>query len=332
LRCARGELSMNPEQTDVRQARDEYQHLLATYDYGAFLANGQTGSRRLIESARDGASYIADEASRALSAATPFMMIRIGDGEANLLRLAEHPGDSEMKWVDALFRLHDNQALGIDESRTFARDLSESIRAADVVGLRPLCPAPLDQHFNAISQTIESGDIRAALGMIGAFTHADRALKDGELRHAVVTSAWVHLPLMEHLDRLLDGARRVIVISGRQELAPLFSRKLADRLSAFLAIPLQASDQALPARTFHYPGRYRQIIEALRTDLRGTLVLVGAGIFGKKYCAVAKENGAVALDMGSAFDVLAGIRTRPVHSIPDFLDVEREAWITLSGG
>jgi hypothetical protein len=58
-------------------------------------------------------------------------------------------------------------------------------------------------------------------------------------------------------------------------------------------------------------------------------VLVGAGIFGKKYCAVAKQHGAVALDLGSAFDILAGKRTRPVHSIADFLDIKRDSWITV---
>jgi hypothetical protein len=317
---------------DVRQAREQYQQLIGTYDHRAFVAHCATGSRRLIENSKEGAAYIADEALRALGEATPFMMIRIGDGEANLLRLAEHPGGAEMKWVDALFQLHDGQTLGVDESRQIAGELLESIALADVIGLRPLCPAPIDQHLNAIAQTIESGDIRGALGMIGAFVHADRALRNLELRHTVLTSAWVHLTLLEHLDRLLDGARRVIVITGRQELAPLFTKKLAGRLSAFLTIPLQASDQSSPARTFHYPGRYRQIIEALRTDLHGTLVLVGAGIFGKKYCAVAKQNGGVALDLGSAFDILAGQRTRPVHWIAEFLDIERETWITLSGG
>jgi hypothetical protein len=324
---------MNPEQSDdERHARDEYRQLIGAYDHRAFVTHCTAGSRRLIEDAKNGAGYVADEALRALSEATPFMMIRIGDGEANLLRLAEHPGGFEMKWVDALFRLHDNQALGLDDSRTIAGELLESIELADVVGLRPLCPAPIDQHLNAILQTIDSGNIRGALGMIGAFVHADRAVRKQELRHAVLTSAWVHLTLLAHLDRLLDAARRVIVITGRHELAPLFSKKLGPRLGAFLTIPLQASDQTSPERTFHYPGRYRQIIEALRTDLHGTLVLVGAGIFGKKYCAVAKQNGAVALDLGSAFDILAGKRTRPVHSIAEFLDVGRETWITINGG
>jgi hypothetical protein len=54
-----------------------------------------------------------------------------------------------------------------------------------------------------------------------------------------------------------------------------------------------------------------------------TLVLIGAGIFGKIYCAAAKRSGGVALDMGSAFDILAGKLTRPANSDPAFFDLER---------
>lgn len=324
---------MIPAQADdVRRALEEYQQLIDTFDYAAFLANCRAGSRLLIENSRDGAAYVAGEALRSLAARAPFMMVRIGDGEANLLRFAEHEGSFEAKWISALFQLHDNQILCIEDSRTIARELLESIAAADVVGLRPLCPAPIGQHFNAIAQTIDGGDIRGAMGMIGAFTQADRAVRNRVYQHVVLTSAWVHLTLLEHLDRLLDNAQRVIVISGREELAKVFRDKLHGRLAAFLAIPLQASDQDLPARSFHYPDRYRQIIDTLAADLHGTLVLVGAGPFGKKYCAVAKQHGAVALDLGSAFDILAGKRTRPVHSIADFLDVNRETWITVKAG
>jgi hypothetical protein len=326
-------MAVDPEHIDdIRRAREEYQHLIGTYDYGIFLANCKACSRGLLESADDGARYIAEEALRALTTATPFMMIRIGDGEANLLRFAEHGDAFELKWVDAVFRMHDNQSLSADESGLFSRELLELLADADVVGLRPLCPVPIDQHLNAIAGIIASGDVRGALGMIGAFTHAARAVKNRDFQHAVLTSAWVHLSLLPHLDHLLDKAERVIVITGRQELAPLFSDKLKSRLGAFLTIPLQASDQSSPHRPCHYPGRYRQIIDALQTDLHGTLVLVGAGIFGKKYCAVAKASGAVALDLGSAFDILAGTRTRIVHSIADFLDTGRATWITVNGG
>ena len=39
----------------------------------------------------------------------------------------------------------------------------------------------------------------------------------------------------------------------------------------------------------------------------GTLFLVGAGLFGKIYCGIARKWDAVALDVGSLFDGWAGV-------------------------
>jgi hypothetical protein len=166
--------------------------------------------------------------------------------------------------------------------------------------------------------------------MIEAVQYGDRAVKNATFCNTVLTSAWVHLGLLEHLDVLLDKAPRVVVITGRHGLETLFSEKLKNRLMAFLPIPVQASDQSSPERLFHYPTRYKEIIAALRTDLRGTLVLAGAGIFGKNYCATARQNGAVALDLGSAFDILEDKITRPVHSNPSIIDPNHSPWITTN--
>jgi len=62
----------------------------------------------------------------------------------------------------------------------------------------------------------------------------------------------------------------------------------------------------------------------LRADLQGTLVIVGAGFLGKLYCDAAKNSGAVALDFGSAFDILAGMSTRPGHTR---LDINALRWM-----
>jgi hypothetical protein len=51
---------------------------------------------------------------------------------------------------------------------------------------------------------------------------------------------------------------------------------------------------------------------------------VGAGLFGKVYCHTAKQDGAVAIDLGSAFDILAGLETRPVHK---WYDISAMRWI-----
>ena len=70
----------------------------------------------------------------------------------------------------------------------------------------------------------------------------------------------------------------------------------------------------------HYPAIYNDILDFLDQDLTKSLVIVGAGVFGKIYCHAAKSSGAVSLDIGSAFDILAGLQSRPVH---DSQDIEK---------
>jgi hypothetical protein len=101
-------------------------------------------------------------------------------------------------------------------------------------------------------------------------------------------------------------------VAGRQELANAFEQRLGTRLRQFVSVPIEASFRN--GSQSHFPDFFNSVKDSLRADLSGALVLVGAGIFGKVYCAVAKQSGGVALDLGSAFDVLANKVTRPSHS------------------
>jgi hypothetical protein len=58
---------------------------------------------------------------------------------------------------------------------------------------------------------------------------------------------------------------------------------------------------------------YPEIVERVRASSRpGTLVLVGAGIIGKILVDEARQCGAVALDVGSLLDYVAGVKSRSV--------------------
>ena len=60
-----------------------------------------------------------------------------------------------------------------------------------------------------------------------------------------------------------------------------------------------------------HPDRFPEICTAVQ-KLAGpsVLFLIGGGLFGKIYCNVAQVNGAVAIDIGSVFDALAGVKSR----------------------
>jgi hypothetical protein len=129
----------------------------------------------LIEDHREGACFIADEAIRALGCSKPLLMVRIGDAEANLLRFARHRDEFELKWINAVFLMHDNQTLPIEDAKRLSRELSELLAGVDIIDLRAFGPNPSDVHIRKISQAIGRRNLFGALGMIEALQCGDRA-------------------------------------------------------------------------------------------------------------------------------------------------------------
>ena len=162
-------------------------------------------------------------------------------------------------------------------------------------------------------RTLQRGNVRAAHGLINARKQIERLLQAGCMEKVILTHAWVHMSLLEHLPDIIEACERLIVITGRDELRDEFRSRFGTRRLDFHSIPLEGLRRPKEVAPHHFPELYEAMLERLNEPLSGALVLVGAGIFGKAYCNAAKMQGAVALDMGSAFDILCGLRTRPVH-------------------
>jgi hypothetical protein len=162
---------------EIRLVKDEYNRFISSYDHDSFVLNCKMRSRLLIEDHQDGARFIADEAIRALGCSKPLLMVRVGDAEANLLRFARHRNEFELKWVNAVLLMNDNQTLPIEDAQRLSCELSEVLAGADIIGLRAFGPNPSDVHIRKISQAIDKRNLRGALGMIEALQYADRAVK-----------------------------------------------------------------------------------------------------------------------------------------------------------
>jgi hypothetical protein len=128
------------------------------------------------------------------------------------------------------------------------------------------------------------------------------------------------LPLLDRLSDMIAAADAVVVITGRSVLAEAFAARCAPKPLHFLPIPVEYQFRTGPDRRRHFPECFERILSELARDLSGTLCLIGAGIFGKAYCLAAKHAGGVAVDLGSAFDVLAGLNTRPIHGTPELVE------------
>ncbi len=72
----------------------------------------------------------------------------------------------------------------------------------------------------------------------------------------------------------------------------------------------------------HYPRVFEQTLEAIAQRINpGDLVLVGAGILGKIYCAAVRRRGGIAVDVGSVIDICTGYAgTRGEYRLHPWLD------------
>jgi hypothetical protein len=255
------------------------------------------------------APAIVTRVRRALAKEEALSLVRIGNGEGNAISMVEEPSsDPIFQGFDLEFVSQNGLSIGLEEAAAFSKQVVAAIKSADIQGYR----IHRIEESALVRQCLAKHALSPALGITYARAFFYRQLCDEETRDTWFTNAWIHLDLIEHLDALVESARRVVVITGRRELEGKFKERLGSRLYRFVHIPVQGYiPQSLSDSHFEQFEKVRSLIK--RDVHSGTLVLVGAGLFGKVYCHDAKRSGAVAVDMGSAFDLLAGVATRPIH-------------------
>jgi hypothetical protein len=271
--------------------------------YGApFLPNGAAAS-----------PIICDRIEAAIRSNSPLSVLRVGNGEGNAISMTkDNPTYAQRQTFFYEFNSQNGIEIHQSDAIMFCHDVRYALISADIIGFRSF----LLPELPMIRKAIERGDAYAALGILYAREFIQDGLLRDFLRHKFITSAWIHLDLIPFLNRLFTLSESIIVITGRSELSEQFRVRLGSRLKEFITVPVQGFAPSSLAES-HYYGSFSKVSDCLRRDLRGTLVLIGAGLFGKVYCNVAKMNGAVAVDLGSTFDVLAGHSTRPIHASYD---------------
>ena len=266
---------------------------------GLFLPDGAAAVDPLLE-----------RVEAAIRDRTPLSILRVGNGEGNAISMTKPAlPETLVKAFYHEFCSQNGTSIPREEAVAFSMAVSEAIRAADVLGFR--CFRVDEAAF--VRRAIAARDGYAALGVLYAREFLQDQLRRGSLGRKIVTSAWIHLDVMPQLDRLLRAAESIVVITGRGALRAAFEARLGSRLREFIEVPVQGYVPPSPDLS-HFSRVFPEIQRRLRQPLAGTLVLVGAGLFGKIYCNVARENGGVAVDLGSTFDILAGLTTRPVHN------------------
>ncbi|HYW17193.1 MAG TPA: hypothetical protein VE891_13705 [Allosphingosinicella sp.] len=293
-------------EADVRLAFDSYRNLFASDD--AVLAAGARCTWFEPLGAR-AVPAIVHRLKDSLARGQPLSLVRVGNGEGNAVSMLDRPvTNAAFEGFDFEFVSQNGLSVSVGEAVSLSRQVVDAIKSADIQGYR----IGRFDEATVIAQCFDRGEISPVLGLIHARRLFHMQLTACSSEPTWFTNAWIHLDLLPHLETLCEAAPRILVITGRQELEEQLKARLGGKLLGLLHVPVQGyAPQSLADSHF---GRFEQVRSRIRTEgLAGALVLVGAGLFGKIYCQDARNAGAVAVDLGSAFDLLAGVATRPAH-------------------
>jgi hypothetical protein len=247
----------------------------------------------------------------ALRTKTPFSVVRIGDGEMNLLSFGRYPNSTHLDQYCAAASIG-AQLDRFEPDLTWMLALREmmlsAVLQADVVGVLGLWRLRLHTIEGWIEQF--SDDPRGALGQWRGVDYMLKLAKAGVLRGKTITSAHLYLGVIKHLNELLSRPCHVMLITDKTKVSTLLAERFPQ--CDFQQIVVGQGESA-DSPLLDQPEFLCSMDRNLPHDLSGSLCLVGAGPWAEIYCAWIKGRGGVAVDIGSGFDLLAGIISRPAH-------------------
>ncbi|HEX2841170.1 hypothetical protein [Hyphomicrobium sp.] len=243
---------------------------------------------------------------RAVEEKRPLALLRLGDGESYAYEA--EPGSIE----DADNSLREQHWWGCQLDQSTRALLQSRLRTAighaDYLGIPSVYRFARDTHF----LTRDLSGAASSRGLV-------RVLQNVRPRAgANLVEERIHQIIFrrDDLKRVTSvaGARTIVISSLRPQIAAdLFPA------SKVLTIPSHRRTSDHPAfvntRT-PLPFSYEAVLsEICSTVGKGDVVLVGGGIIGKVFIEQARQNGAVALDVGAMLDYFANAKTRSVADL-----------------
>ncbi len=212
----------------------------------------------------------------------PFSMVRIGDGEGMVLNYKKN-----IKHTNFVFNRQLGYLLSNNEIESICKDLRYTYNNADIIG------APTRRHLKISS----------------SWRKAFKAVNYLKAKNSELCSIDIHTELLVHgfLDTILNFVDKVFIISGRNINKKLMKKYPNIKEIKNFKITPEMKYEANKAQEKHYPDQYKKVKKWIsRQDCKGCLCLCGAGVVGKIYNQWFKEQGGIAIDIGSVFDIWAG--------------------------
>lgn len=260
---------------------------------------------------------IADAAIAALRDSRPFSVIRLGDGEFNLIAYGRYPGmpTLDRNGVESSLDMYEDRFAPNEAWTVSIRELLlGAVQQADIVGttgLEPRTdPQPTPEAFVAHhlqKMRREAGRTVWRAGVLRGHRITLELARQGAFQDRLVASALLYFGVIANLDRLLAAARRVVLITKRTELLDRARRRSPGAGVDLIEVGRTDEKTRVSGVSPHF---LREVEQQLPQDLSGALVLIGAGAWAEIYCSWVKQRGGVAIDIGSGFDLLAGDAVR----------------------
>ncbi len=259
----------------------------------------------------------------ALQEETPLSVIRIGDGEANLLTYGCYPDTRSLNShvVKALLGMQQDSFVVDELWMIILQDLiMGAITQADIVGVLGLW-----RKKPITTENLIQGFLRNYRGISGHWRGIDYMLnlaKNKLLANKIIASAHLYFSVIEYLDTILPLARKTFVISNRDNVTRNLQRKYPNLDFDYIPVGnMKNSTVACKNPTF-----LSFVYESLPQNMHGCLGLVGAGPWAEIYCTWIKKRGGVGVDIGSGFDLLDGLISRPIHKAVVNSWKKKKAW------
>ncbi len=248
----------------------------------------------------------------ALRTKRPLSMIRLGDGEAYAFEAPQDISSAPAGIFDQDNKVRELHWWGTHPSEqaraAIRRGVLEATRSADVLGIPSVYRLVRDCAGVAkLGTNRQVRGLMVVLRALGPQVPLDNQVFTEERAHQVILDE-------PFLKALCGEASSVVVVTcwKEEDIRGQFLES-----AQFVVIPphakLHNDDVGVQEPLF---AVYQGIDEAVRrASSPGALVLVGGGLIGKIFVDTARRNGAVALDIGSMLDYLAGRKTRNIADI-----------------
>lgn len=251
---------------------------------------------------------------QAMECDRPFSLVRIGDGEGQLLGLNESYSQDDLDYFADHFGEVDRSFLvGLQA------DLKAAILGADLVGIRDdmigvnFGGAPFSPELVKSSLTLrrsETGIRPRSTRRLYNTVKALAALEyPDEQRYC---SQWIHfrLQLSGFFERVLRRQRTVAIITSKPKVAALLRSEFGLDVR-LIEVPDKFKLVKDPTRVYQI-NLFRHVDEEIKRSAEGRLFLIGAGLWGKVFAHTVRTWGGYALDIGALIDCWVGKASRPM--------------------